>query len=219
MGEHAENETSEQRDESSAFDPARVYISPISAAELAAANRPVETPALWPTIIGLVSAVLGALTLPMYLGFFALPKLLGTWGDIASEQGIDLPPLAMTLEARAHALLRIALAIMLVVAGALTLFRKRAGAIVHIVYGLFGIGIGVWGIVLNVRLGEALAAWASAHQASVVSRFLDEPSVFGRIIAAAITLAWPALMLVWFGLLRKRPERQRQEAALKPISA
>ncbi|RMD66772.1 MAG: hypothetical protein D6824_00125 [Planctomycetota bacterium] len=199
--------TGQQEETPAWFDPSKVYVSPVTAEEAAAAQREDGKPR-WPAVVGGVSLTLGVLGAPFQAALLALPAVLrtlrGLMEQAPGEVLASLPPLEITTAQKAHAAAAALSLLLLAAAGVATLLRKRAGAWMHLAYAATAGPLAVWGAVLSYQKGRELAHWAAAHADSPAARFISEPTLMGTTLQLALTLAWPVFVGVWFASRRRR---------------
>lgn len=186
------------------FDPDEVFVSPLTAEEEAQARSQAPTPPVWPVVVGGVSLVVGVVSIPLNLGLLALPRLLRMVDGLNLPVQIDLPPLSPSASAEANAIAKAGVAVLLAIAGALTLARRRIGAWLHLVYGAAGVATGAWGLWVNAQQQAAILNWARDHPDAAAAQFIGEPSAVAMIVSVVAALAWPVFSLVWFGAIIRR---------------
>lgn len=165
-----------------------------------------DDPPAWPKVIGIISIVLGSLGL-LCNGcggamLVATPYLL-QMGEEQFGPAPDVlkPPMAQI------ALLPIALimSILLLVAGISLVRRKAAARLMHLVYAvvtLINTGIGA---VIGMGTLQKLAAWKAANASDQWAGQINMgQQYFTFAFAIALGLAYPAFLLIWFGLVKKK---------------
>jgi hypothetical protein len=171
-------------------------------------NVPVEPPS-WPKVVGIISIVMASLSLVCgACGIIQNGMSLASGGKdlpMANGNTMHLPaPSALSVVAQGAGWLW---AILLLVAGIMTLKRVANGRMLHIVYAAVSIVLGIAGTALAMgdvaRMTEALNQDPQMAQMAGIMK----PAMYGGMcIGVALALGYPVFLLVWFGAMGKRPE-------------
>lgn len=169
---------------------------------------PADPPA-WPKAIGIISIVFASLSLLCgACGLFQNISAIAQGGakiQLPNAQPVTLPPppmLSVVLQVAS-----VLWAIMLLIAGIMTLRRTPAGRLIHLVYA---------GVAIILTIAGTFIGWAAFQQ--TVAAVQKEPSMkqmagmmqgiaYGSFcIILTLGLGYPAFLLVWFGAIKRRPE-------------
>jgi hypothetical protein len=187
-----------------------------------------QEPAKWPKVVGIISIVWGSLGLVCTtcgvaqgaLGQFAISLAPADKQEEIKAQMADQPPIQKQGPAD-YALMaaRYPLAAIVLIAGIMTLRRVASGRTLHIVYAITAFALSLIGwIVFAVLKFPAHQEWLKSHPDVQGAQFMTTPMIllFG-LVFTVIVLAYPTFCLIWFGLLKKRPEAGWIEPELDAI--
>ncbi len=168
------------------------------------------TPPVWPKVIGIISIVFASLGLVCGgCGLIVTPFMGQLMGSAA--EGHELPPIYQpNIGNMAYAALGLLSALLLLIAGALTISRKPVGRMLHLVYAIVGIPLTIGGLYIQWKLQRETAAWAAqADPANPFAQQFNSPQAgFGNMIGmafgAVFGLSYPLFLLVWFGLVKRK---------------
>ncbi|MBY0312564.1 MAG: hypothetical protein K2W85_10875 [Phycisphaerales bacterium] len=168
----------------------------------------VEAPT-WPKVVGIISIVLASLAL-----------VCGGCGIIqnasafASGGAVTQLPDGKSIQMPAPSLASVVLgavgwvwAIPLLVAGIMTVRRAAMGRVLHLVYAALAILITIASIV--VTIGDMQRMTAAFAQDPTLKQFsgMVTGMIYGILcISTVLGLGYPGFLLVWFGIMGKRPE-------------
>ena len=169
----------------------------------------------WPKVIGIFSIVWGSLGL-CCLG-------LGTaWGVVAPGlvkgqlNGAPMPS-GMQMQGTDWALMVISLgmAVLLIFAGITATSYRPNTRIMHLLYGLISIPLVVWSYIHNSAKQESLRAWAEQYPDNPIAQSMDPSQnpgaavgqILGLVLMIVLGFGIPIFYLVWFGLIKTRPEQ------------
>lgn len=171
-----------------------------------------EEPPRWPKVVGTISLVWAGIGLTCagcgvvgsVVGPMMMPKNMG-----------ELPP---TMEPGLMQWALIAVGLVntgiLIAAGMLTVGRKPAGRLLHLVWAGLSVPIAVATVVHQLRLRQEMIAWAVDHSDSPFAKGADSP--FGLLILAVVLLpglVWMGFCFAWFGGMGKNPAVGVEERA------
>ncbi len=165
-------------------------------------------PPAWPKAVGITSIVWGALGLTC--------GACGVAGGIASSylsgmMPAEMGPMPDVMKPSPAQLVLggvgILWAILLIVAGIMCVTRNPATRAMHLVYAVGSFVLTAAGTVLSVRQQFAIAEWVAQNPDSGWAK-QQNPTVSWIILGATVVLglAWPCFCLLWFGVVKRRPE-------------
>ncbi len=174
-----------------------------------------EPPPAWPKVVGIISIVMGALNecCGVLSGGMALaaPAMLRNAEQSGAMEG-GFPPIVMNPPALNMALLAIGLgwAIVLIVAGVMTVSRKAQGRKLHLIWAAGAVVLTIASIYIQLQVQAEIAQWIQDNPDATFSQQQSQGGPIGMFIGIAIAVllgfAWPAFCLLWFGVAKKRPE-------------
>ncbi|MBX3359941.1 MAG: hypothetical protein KF705_00670 [Phycisphaeraceae bacterium] len=167
-------------------------------------------PPVWPKVFGIISIVFGTLGLVCGgCGLAVMPFMGQLMGNVA--EGQDLPPAYQpNLATMAYAGVGLLHAILLLIAGAVTVARKPVGRPLHLVYAALGIPLAIGGLFIQWKLQQENIAWAAqADPNNPFAQQFNSPqsrmgNMLGMAFGAAMGLGYPLFLLVWFGLVKRK---------------
>lgn len=155
----------------------------------------------WPSVVGAVSMIYGALGLGLgCLGLIASLRI-GGGGMAGAASGPPAPgQLAQTGATLGWTML-------LIVAGGLLSLRKPVGRTLHLIWAAGAVALVAWG--LSVQMAQQAQMLRAMEQEGMVPEMTDlmrslTPYTVG--CSAIIGFAWPIFCLIWFGLVKRKPE-------------
>ena len=170
-------------------------------------------PPRWPKVIGIISIVWGALGIVCTGGGTAMSALSGRLVQSAGLKG-PLPPMVTNPSMMIYVAgaLSVMLAAYLIVCGSFTAARKPVGRKLHLIYCVLAILIAAWGISLQIQNQNELAEWVRQHPDAQFSQtqksgFAAIGRLVGILFGVIVSFAWPVFLLVWFGMVKKKPEQ------------
>lgn len=171
-------------------------------------DLPAALPA-WPKVVGIISIVLASLGLTCGtcgVGMLAfLPQIL----KMAEQQMGPAPtvmfpgPMLVGITA-----LGVLWSVVLMVAGIMTVKRKPAGRIAHLLYAPVSVLLTIVSTAVNWQYQSGVSAWAAANPTDKWAQQHNSTGSFvGMAIGVIIGLGWPIFLLIWFGVVKTRPEQ------------
>lgn len=165
-------------------------------------------PPKWPKPVGITSIVFASLGL--------ICNGCGVFGSLASDQMYKMAEpqlgpapdvLKPTAAVTVISMLGFLWAILLLIAGILTLTRNYAGRLTHIVYSIGGILLISIGTYLQLEQQAAFKEWARQNPDSQWVLQVDNPiGMISMVVGILIGLSWPLFCLIWFGFIKKTRE-------------
>lgn len=196
-----------------AFDEKEVFVAPPTRDEPYV--EPPEPPA-WPKVIGIISIVLGGLGLCCNTVGVAGSFAGGAFMQAAAGQMEGGLPPALTDPQPliiASQVVAVIVAIFLIVAASMLIGRKPVARQLFLVYGVFGIIITTLGIYAAIEQQNAVQEWMKQNpDADFTQQTQSQPlgGALGMVVSIAFGAifgyAWPLFCLIWFGLVKRRPE-------------
>lgn len=163
----------------------------------------------WPKIVGIVSIVFGALGLTCggcgLLGQ-GMQSLIPEMEDVAKQPQVMAPILTFSLLA-----LALLLSILLLIAGIMTLLRKPIGRPLHLLYAVLKILAVIIGLVTFIMIWpdykvELTRYFEESGQNAQSRDVMLSATFYGALVSNLIYLAYPVFCLIWFGLVKRKPE-------------
>jgi len=168
----------------------------------------------WPKVIGIISIVLGGLGLVCGgLGLVMMP-LAPSLMKGALEG--DPVPYGMVPTATDFIIagVGVLLSVLLVFAGITAVSHRPATRVLHIAYALLSIPMSIWSYLNQLEKAELNAQWAKDFPDNQMAAGMDPANpaaaagqLFGLVMLLVIGIGIPAFYLVWFGLIKTRPEQ------------
>jgi cytochrome bd-type quinol oxidase subunit 1 len=163
----------------------------------------------WPKIVGIVSIVFGALGLTCG-GCGLLGQ--GMQSFIPEMEGVAQQPQVMA-PILTYSLMVIALlvSILLLIAGIMTLLRNPVGRPLHLLYAVLKILVVIVGLVVFIMIWpdykEELGRYFEESGQNAQTRdMMLSGTFYGVLFQNLIFLAYPVFCLIWFGLIKRKPE-------------
>ena len=184
----------------------------------------IEERAKWPTVVGWLSIIFGALSLTcggagIAVALFLLPTIM----SMAAQGGDPAPSMTFSPIAMVLMFLGLLWQIPLIVAGITTLMRKAPGRPIHLMY---AIGFAITTIPSTFVMkneqtafnnSAEVAQWKAENSSNPMAKSIGtDPNPAWMVLGLALNLAWPTFCLIWF-LPSARSEkalRQDEEDAL-----
>lgn len=162
---------------------------------------------VWPKVVGILSIVWGSLGLVCGgLGSLLTP-LMSSWMTKAA-QGYPLPPtMAFGPVEFVFAAARALVGGLLLLAGIMLVSRNATARPLHLFYALVAMCLvatgSVWAFIKNGQMAQYVADYpdsplAMGHNAAI--------SLILLVVAVLVAMVWPLFCLIWFGLVKRRPE-------------
>lgn len=179
-----------------------------SDADAAAFDHAFQDPPKWPTVVGTISIVWGGLSLTcagcgVASMLFSPQMMKMAEAELGPAPAVMLPTMPQLILSG----LGVPWAILLIVAGIFTVTRSPAGRASHLVWAVGSLLIGLLYAVLAVQQQLAIADWAAQNPDNQWAQH-NNPLVAYVSLAVGLVLsfAWPVFCLIWFGLVKHRPE-------------
>lgn len=166
-------------------------------------------PPAWPKVIGIISIVLAALGLVCggcgIVQNFAAVAQGGAQVQTPSGQMLQLPPPPML--ANIIMVVGWLWGILLLIAGIQTLRRAFSGRMLHLVYAGVSILISIVNILVTWSYIQAtIQALSADPQMAQMSGFITGAMYGSVCVGLVFGMGYPVFLLIWFGLIKKRPE-------------
>jgi len=181
----------------------------------AAADFDLREAPKWPKVVGIISIVWGGIGLLCGGAGLAMMPLGASFMGPMLEG--DPPPPTMSFGPVDYAIaaLGFGLAVLLIVAGVMTINRKRAGWGAHLAYAAISIPLLLFSTYNNFQKQAGLEQWAKDYPGNPYAESINNTpagvqqtwSAVGGIIMLVIFLAYPLFCLVWFGLVKPKREQ------------
>lgn len=163
---------------------------------------------VWPKVIGIISIVLGSLSLTcMGCNVLSIVVFLPMG---ASQMGEPIPP-PMQPGAPMWALIGLggAMSALLLTAGIVTVVRRPEGRALHLLYAMLSVPLTIASAAIRVQQINDMAQWAANNPDSVWAKQQSTPGAgamqwAGLLIGTALGLGYPVFLLIWFGLVKRR---------------
>jgi hypothetical protein len=175
-----------------------------------------EAPA-WPKVIGIISIVLASLGLLCngcgFGWYFAQGPVLRMAENAPQQPGqpkLGPPPQEMFMPVGMAFLtvVGVALSVFLLMAAIGLLRRRPAARMMLLGYAAFSLVLIAVSTVLQFQQQAALAAWAKANPTSPwAAQANPMGAIIGAVLGIIIGGAWPVFLLIWFGLVKTKPEQ------------
>ena len=170
----------------------------------------------WPKVIGVISIVWGSLGLVCGgLGLIATP-FTPMMMDAALEDG-QPTPYGMVPTATDYAIggLGVGLAILLLFAGIACVSYRPVTRVMHLLYAAASIPVVVWGYMNQTHKADLNAQWAKEFPDSPLAPGFEQSATgaaaTGQLIGLAVLIVLgmgvPLFYLIWFGLVKTKPEQ------------
>lgn len=162
-------------------------------------------PPRWPKVIGTFSIVWGALGLAcggcMFGMGLMMPSLVKS---LEAQQGpmpdIMKPTMAQFVVGGAGLIVPV----LLIIAGVMTVARKRVGCTLHLVYSALGLLSTIAYTAISLPRQAQLAEWVRQNPTDPWAKQAN-PSVGWAVFAimTLISLAYPVFCIIWFGAVKR----------------
>lgn len=169
-----------------------------------------DEPPGWPKVVGGISIGWAALGLTC-AGCGVAGMAFMTSGSLPGMEGPLPPPMVPTPLTWIFMLLSFAPPILLLAAGIVTMSRKPVGRPLHLVYAVIAIVMTAVGVWFQLQQQAAMEAWIQQNPDSPWAQQQNAPGaqmgqIAGLIVGIIAGFAWPIFCLVWFGLIKTKPE-------------
>jgi len=175
----------------------------------------IQTRPRWPKVIGIISIVWGSLGLVCGgLGLVMLPfseKLSG----MALKNGEPTPYGNIpTITDYSLAGIGFGLALLLLFAGIACVSYRPTTRVMHLLYGIISIPVVVWSFLNQQHKMELNTQWAKDFPDNPIAQGLNSGSggaaigpIIGLIFLIVLGFGVPLFYLIWFGLVKTKPEQ------------
>lgn len=167
----------------------------------------VEVPT-WPKVVGIISIVFASLGLVCGTCGIGMLAFMRPMLKMAEEQMGPAPSVMFPGPAVVGiGVLSVAVTVLLLVAGIATLKRRASGRMLHVVYAGISLVVALISTLLNWQYQSGVLAWAAANPTDKWAQQQNPVSAYsGMVIGICFGIAYPIFLLVWFGIMGKRPE-------------
>lgn len=166
--------------------------------------------AKWPRVVGIVSICWASLGIVCggcapIAGVFAMSM-------IPADMRSEFPPnMAGTPAMWVVVVVGLFNTALLLAAGIVTMRRRPLGGMLHLAYGAAAVVIFVISMVLQFQHQDMLAQWAAQNPGTAFAKQMSNPgqkvgTVIGMVFGGILGLAYPIFVVVWFGVIKRRPE-------------
>lgn len=169
-------------------------------------DLPAELPK-WPKVVGILSISWGGFWLLCggcgIVGAFIGPMMM------PPEMKDKMPPTTITLPQVVGMVAGMANAVLLIVAGAMTVGRKRIGRTLHLLYASISIPLLVIGVFQQFQQQAVTQQWLRENPDNPVAKQMQASAAFGPIIGIAfalLILGYVVFLFVWFGAIKRKAE-------------
>ncbi|MGQ0626904.1 MAG: hypothetical protein ACT4PL_02250 [Phycisphaerales bacterium] len=173
-------------------------------------------PPKWPTVVGVISIILGSL--------WTLCGLCAPFGPMIAANaapGQELPPTMRfgTVMWVCFATGWIS-AIVLLAGGILCLRRRIVTRWLHLAYALHAFIVTPITTYYQLEAQSRMKAWAAANPKSLFAAGADQPgveaiAVMGAVVGVVLSLAYPLFVAFWFGVFKRTQESMLMSAPPK----
>ncbi len=169
----------------------------------------------WPKVVGIISIVFSGLSLTcMGCGVVSMVAFLPMARN-ARPEGEPLPP-SMDPSAVMQTLqftqmgIGLLLTVLLLMAGIMTLSRKNAGRMLHLLYGGLSLPVAMFGVWIQLKAIAEMEQWLLDNPDSTLASSPGSGTggmMIGLGIGLVIGLAYPLFCLIWFGAIKTKHEQ------------
>ncbi|GJQ30944.1 MAG: hypothetical protein HBSAPP03_28280 [Phycisphaerae bacterium] len=181
----------------------QISIPPSEPGDLELPPAPVK----WPKTVGVISIVWAGLGL---VCGGCLPVVgIAAMSMIPPEMKAEFPPnMAGTPALWGLGVIGLLNALLLLIAGIITIRRNPIGGPVHLVYACLAVVLFAGSMFLQFQNQEALARWAAENPGTQFAKQMNMPgqkigTYVGMAFGAVLGLAYPVFLLVWFGAVKR----------------
>jgi len=161
----------------------------------------------WPKPVGIISIVWGCLGFCCNVAgvgmLFFLPSMMGNTPEVRDNGGIP-PAMAPTPITLGVAVVSALATTLLIVAGSMCVGRKPVTRPLHLVYALLSlaaIAMSVWN---QMQIAAAMKQFAQTYPKNPLAQ-QGAGNIVSMVIGVFFFAAWPLFLLVWFGLVKRKP--------------
>lgn len=166
-------------------------------------------PPVWPKVIGIISIVWGTIGLGCNACGLASPILTNMFSQQMEQQMGEPMPDVMKINSIQLGMIGVGLlmAVFLLFAGIMTVMRKPAGRMMHLVYAVVSVVMTLVGTGYGYVRMQDMAQWLAANGGSKWAQQANPAYQWiGLGVGVLLGLAWPVFCLVWFGLVKRKAE-------------
>ena len=172
-------------------------------------------PPAWPKVVGIISIVWAALGLTCsgcgVVGLVMNSSMGPQMEQAFRDQGetAPLPPsMQVTTGQYAQVVVGVLMALLLLFAGITTLARSSTGRMLHLAYGALSLPLAAWSVYITMQQMAAMDQYVQDYPDSMFAA-QHNPAIYIGMLAFGLVLglAWPVFCLVWFGVIKTKPEQ------------
>ena len=166
----------------------------------------------WPLVIGIISIAWGSIGL-------LCGGLITVWRAVMPgmvEQALEGDPLpdAMVMDASDWiiAVGSLGLALLILFAGIACVTRRPITRVMHLLYAILTIPLVVWSYMISTADQEQLKQWVEQYPNNQISQQVQRQNasvneLIGLVLTIVLGFAIPLFYLIWFGLIKTKPEQ------------
>lgn len=163
-------------------------------------------PARWPKVVGIISIVLGGVSLAcMGCGIGAQVM----FGPMQQQMFTDgMPPAALSPPPLIFASAGVGAVVnlLLIIAGIVLIMRKPMGRTLHLAYAVLGLLSAALGTYAQLSMQAEITDWVKQNPDTIYSQEVGANAigqVVGIVIGIIFGYFWPVFCLIWFGLAKR----------------
>lgn len=165
----------------------------------------------WPKPVGIISIVWGSLGLLCGVcGLGSVTMMSSFMKGVEEQMGSPMPDVMKPSGAQMGLMaLSFIPAVILIVAGVMTVKRNYKGRMLHLVYVGLSVVIGALGIGMQVMQQLAQKDWAAQNPDNKWAQNIQQGGMFAYIgiaFGVILSFAWPVFCAIWFGAVKRKPE-------------
>lgn len=169
----------------------------------------------WPVVIGVISIVWASLGL-VCTGCGA--GVLAALPSMMQSQGPLPPSMMMSGMMALNMGLGLVLAILLLIAGILTLRRNPVGGKLHLVYAVLALPLVAFGIWIQFQQLAAMEQWVAENPSSPFAQgHSSAGNMIGMGFGVVLGGGWPIFLLIWFGVVKNKAGSMGVRPAPPPV--
>ncbi|MFG0258689.1 MAG: hypothetical protein ACF8GE_12395 [Phycisphaerales bacterium JB043] len=165
----------------------------------------------WIKPVGVISIIWGAIGLLLSLlggvWIFVGPSLMqSAAGNM--QGGVPDVMLSINLPLAAAVVVGLIWAVFLLISGIMLLVQSPLARTCFLIYALGGVVITLGSTWVNLDYQEQIAQWIEANPDADFSQQAGAQSggMLGLVLGIVLGLAWPVFCMIWFGVIKNRPE-------------
>lgn len=198
----------QEKDPYAAGEPDDVFVAPPTSPD--DIDDDFAEPPGWPKPVGIISIIWGSLGVVCTGGGTAMQTLSSSMlsGSIEGPLPpmVTNPPIVIYVSGAMAALW----GVFLIVCGAVTVNRKPVGRTMHLVYSVVAIVLITWGLYIGFQMQAEMAQWIKDNPDTQYAQMQGTGAAIGMTIGIAVSFVryiWPVFCLIWFGLIKTKPEQ------------